>query len=430
MVCTIDRTFRWFAGLALAAWLAGGAPAPAAADDDVAPAAHVATDDDGPFHASRLVRQLMRRRGGDPAAAAQLVQMVRPLPDDEGAEAFDILAEAHRLAGHLNLAAETRRLLIEQFPEQPRAAAARLWLVRLYASSEVALAARRAAGAETTGDADRGLATYAMHLADYQTEATESAAPADGALAFQRAAAARRAGQIKIAERTLTPLKHRRADDPWAVCARAEAWLADPRDKAPPKPAARCAPAATPPQLDGVLDDACWQENAPLSLASEDDDDPAGVIRLAYDDEYLYFAVSCPQLSGASYVRDLRPRAHDGAAPRHDLVRLRLDADRDYATWFALAVDSRGWTADACWDDAAWNPAWYVAAAAPVDRPDAAWVVEAAIPWAELADVAPRAGDAWAVAIDRQTPAADPQGWPASPAVAEGPQQFGLLLFE
>ena len=29
---------------------------------------------------------------------------------------------------------------------------------------------------------------------------------------------------------------------------------------------------------------------------------------------------------------------------------------------FELLIDSRGWTADRCWGDAAWNPEWFVAA--------------------------------------------------------------------
>ena len=66
----------------------------------------------------------------------------------------------------------------------------------------------------------------------------------------------------------------------------------------------------------------------------------------------------------------------------HDRVAVRLDVDRDYTTAFELAVDHRGWTHDACWNDATWNPTWFVAAAAD----ESTWTVEAAIPLAELVD--------------------------------------------
>ena len=56
------------------------------------------------------------------------------------------------------------------------------------------------------------------------------------------------------------------------------------------------------------------------------------------------------------------PRQRDADLSAHDRVTLRLDVDRDYTTAFELVVDHRGWTHDACWNDATWNPKWFVAA--------------------------------------------------------------------
>jgi hypothetical protein len=407
-----------------------------AADDGVNGASQDAAADDrhdSAFDQSRLVRELMRRRGGDPAAAAQLIQLTREFEPAVAAELFDSLADAHVAANNLDLAAETRRLLVQQYPDQPRGRAAKLWLVRLYASSEVALAHRQAAGSESRagddGAVDQGLALYALNLANSAAGPT-AAKDSDPALVFQRSVAARRAGLQKAADGFLTTLKHGRAGNPWGDCARAEAWLKDPHDAPSPKPIAHCIAAAERPRLDGVLDDACWQTDARLRLSAAGKDPTtdfaAALVSLAYDQVYLYLAVACPKFTGVAYPLDSRPRPHDGDLTANDRVRLLLDADRDYATWFELTVDSRGWTGDRCWEDSAWNPEWFVAAANRADSPETPWVIEAAIPWSALAARPPRPGEAWACAVEREAPGIKPQAW-LSPA--SDPERFGLLLF-
>ncbi len=173
-----------------------------------------------------LIGELMRRRGGDPAAAAQLIQLTRECTPATAAELFDELAMAHQRAGNLNLAAETRQLLIERFPDEPAAAQATLWLVRLYASSEVARAHRRAEPAPklgfgvlvphdgpsspdgATGKSEgivqasavsqslRNSAAYALFLANKATSG-RPAQEQEPALVFQCAVAARLAGDAK-----------------------------------------------------------------------------------------------------------------------------------------------------------------------------------------------------------------------------------------
>lgn len=422
---------RWINACAIIACAIGALALPRRADAQPVDNGH-----ESAFDQSRLVRELMRRRGGDPAAAAQLIQLTRELEPAVAAELFDVLADAHLAANNLDLAAETRRLLVQQYPDQPRSRAAKLWLVRLYASSEVALAYRQGAAGESRGGedgaVDRGLALYALNLAN-NAEGATAAKDDDSALMFQRSVAARRAGLQNAADGFLSTLKHGRAGNPWGDCARAEAWLKEPRDAPSPKQVAHCVAAAERPRLDGVLDEACWQTDARLRLsATSSDSTPAaaafaGQVSLAYDGEYLYFAVTCPKFPGVAYPLDSRPRPRDGDLTANDRVRLLLDADRDYATAFELTVDSRGWTGDRCWDDAAWNPQWYVAAANRADSPETPWTVEAAIPWSALAARPPQQGDVWACAVDRQAPGAQPQAWlePAS-----DPERFGLLVFD
>jgi hypothetical protein len=154
---------------------------------------------------------------------------------------------------------------------------------------------------------------------------------------------------------------------------------------------------------------------------------------LAYDEQHLYLAVVSPRTTDSDDPADDRPRPHDGDLSRHDRVMLVLDADRDFATGWELTVDSRGWTGDRCWGDAAWNPQWFVAAGSPADdraSRDTAWSVEAAIPWRELAIRAPRAGEAWACAAEREAPEVPRQSWLGPADKPRGPEHFGLLVFE
>src|SRR5262245_39994651 len=105
---------RHAAILALALILAGGSTlgaVPLAAaetnDEGVVTASNWDAAQRGAFDQAKLVRELMRRRGGDGAAAAQLVQMSREFDPDIAAESFEVLADAHLAAGQLNLAADT-----------------------------------------------------------------------------------------------------------------------------------------------------------------------------------------------------------------------------------------------------------------------------------------------------------------------------------
>jgi hypothetical protein len=398
-----------------------------------------------------LIRELMRRRGGDPAAMAQLVQLTRSCSPTKTAELFEELAAAHRLAGNLNLAAQTRQTIVERFPEEPAARAALLWLVRLYASSEVAraqqppapaaiagpralvaaeqaprLALAESAAAGKADDGEQAMPAYALMLAAKATMA-RPVLDSDPALAFQRAVAARRTGDDKAAQGWLIKLKHARPGEPWGECARAETWLAESREGRPPKPTAHCVRTADAPHLDGDLSDSCWQGEA-MPVGG-----PGGAeVRWAYDDEYLYVAVRCAKAAGVGYPRDDRPRTHDGDVDSYDHVRLLVDLDRDYASWFELSIDSRGWTADRAWDDAAWNPPWFVAAgeAGGAENATDAWTAEAAISLAELGAAPLSDRSAWACRVERRLPGAEVTAWPAVASEAREAQRLGLLLFD
>jgi hypothetical protein len=147
---------------------------------------------------------------------------------------------------------------------------------------------------------------------------------------------------------------------------------------------------------------------------------------LGYDEEFLYVGASCARADGIRYETSDKPRPRDPDLDDRDRVELLLDVDRDFATFYRLTIDHRGWPAESCWHDATWQPTWFVASGGDEET----WTAEAAIPLAELTAEAPKQGTAWALGIQRIVPGLGFQSWstPASPEiVTEG---FGYLVFQ
>jgi hypothetical protein len=147
---------------------------------------------------------------------------------------------------------------------------------------------------------------------------------------------------------------------------------------------------------------------------------------LACDDEFLYLAISCQKAPGCEYAVDNAPRPHDSDLAGRDHVTLLLDVDRDYATFWQLSVDYRGFPSAACAGDATWNPQWFIAAGGD----EKWWTVEAAIPLAELGPKRPQVRDVWAAQIQRVVPRVGLQSYSQPAAVRIRPEGFGLLVFE
>jgi hypothetical protein len=182
------------------------------------------------------------------------------------------------------------------------------------------------------------------------------------------------------------------------------------------------------PNLDGKLDDPLWRAAKPVTLRTVNKNDeiwPAAVVA-AWDKEFLYLAVSCAKAPGVKYEQDDRARPRDSDLSPFDHVQVHLDLDRDYATHYTLAIDSRGFTADSCVGDKTWNPTWFVASAGD----DLYWTAEIAIPWLELAPKAPQPKDLWAVGLQRLVPGQPVQSFSHPATASVRPEGFGLWLFE
>jgi hypothetical protein len=271
-------------------------------------------------------------------------------------------------------------------------------------------------------DRARRAVTYAE-----QVQTLWPALAGEPSIRFPLAAAYRTADQSADAERLYHALLGSRDHDAWGECARSELWLLHPARRSP-RPTVKCVPTEHKPKLDGRLDDDVWQACLPVSLASplHDDVDWPAAAMFAYDQEFLYLAVNCRRASPVAPGSTGKPRPRDADLSEHDRVDVLLDPDRDYATYYRLSVDHRGWSHDACLEVAAWNPTWFIAA----QDDGSTWTVEAAIPWKGLVSHVPGKQQAWAIGVQRTVPGVGFQSWSAPASIRGRPEGFGLLTFE
>lgn len=231
-----------------------------------------------------------------------------------------------------------------------------------------------------------------------------------------------------------------RGTDPWRDCAMAELWLNNRTiGSTPAKPIAYAPKGETRPNLDGKLDDACWDGIQPMMLSTTSGDlelsttkDETGKLASEYttrawftcDDGHLYVAIHCTHPTGKR-VPPVEKRDRDMDLRRFDRVGIMLDMDRDYQTYYHLQIDQRGCLAEDCWGDPSWNPKWYVA----VHSDETGWTAEAAIPWHELTGNPPIAGNTWSVNVTRIVPGKGVQAWSTPADARPRPEGMGLLQF-
>ena len=423
------------------------------------------------------VQQLLSRiKRDDPTSGAWLSQvgeLTRGMSERSSGEIVYQMAQRYHRCGQSEAAAEALTLLVQRYPEHPLADAAAVWLVQYFASSEMAVRERQAtryvvgvAAAEapidefgsqadpaddqvrpasgvagqvnsitSAGTAGGGMtlqqrAGRAVAIAK-SIERTRPYLYADPALKFPFAVALKHQGNGRQAERIFAPqVGHKKSasdQTAWSKCAAAEEWLTH-RNGPEPKKTMACVTVLEKPRLDGRLDDRLWQLTRPVSLTSSRGDDAAwpATVATAFDDEFFYLAVSCRKAPGLLYETSDEPRPRDADLRLSDRVEIHLDIDRDYATYFTLAVDARGWTSESSFGDSTWDPTWFVAASGDAEY----WTAEIAIPWNQLAKKTPQAKDAWAIGVQRAAGHVGFQSFSQPAAVEVRPEGFGLLVFE
>jgi photosystem II stability/assembly factor-like uncharacterized protein len=183
------------------------------------------------------------------------------------------------------------------------------------------------------------------------------------------------------------------------------------------------------PWLDGSANESAWKNISPHLLTDPFDAKQmaSAQIKSAYDATHLYFSILCPASADrASLLSKSKQRTRDGADRRKDHIVLRLDTDRDYATWFEFVLDEDGQVAENCCGMEAWNPKWFVAQ----NRESNYWSVEVAIPLSELSNRPLQKNDAWASCFYRKIPNAGTQHDGRVVSDENLPQGMRLMIFE
>ena len=416
----------------------------------------------------RNLQQLLARSENDSLQGAgwigQVGDLTQGLEPLSAGEILYQLAYQYHQSGKPDLAATTFEMLAERYPDHPLTPAAQVWLIQFLSSNEAAWRQRgqtqfaerqvrfdadvkasgppngrrqsassrievhRSSGRKTATTDNEGLSRVSKALSIGKVlESNDPSLYAEPGTRFPLAVAYRRSGMSANADRYFRQLASRNTQDAWRDCALTELWLNHGRGL-PPKRIAKCSIAAEKPVLNGRLDDTIWREAHVMQLSSVQHDDtnwPAAAM-IARDEEYLYLGASCRLVTGVSYPTNSDPRTRDAEISGRDRVDVCIDVDRDYASYYRLSMDHRGWTNELCFGDTNWDPEWFVAAATR----DGHWVVEAAIPLSELSADLPETGDAWAVGVQRTVPGMGFQSWTKPASVEVLPQGFGLIIFD
>lgn len=196
-------------------------------------------------------------------------------------------------------------------------------------------------------------------------------------------------------------------------------------------PALAAGTAATPPRLDGVLDDPCWAQAPAASHFVGYDDGKAAPVqtlaRVCQDDKALYVAFECAE-----------PRM-DGLVARHtgrDAYEVWLD---DGVELFLAGPTRRPYVhvivnaAGALYDEVNMDAAWDADIKAAVSKRSDSWSVEMALPWRELETAGVRRAPVMTVNFCRNRfaelqPGVSPHTtWSCTYGNFHAPERFGFL---
>jgi Domain of unknown function (DUF5916)/Carbohydrate family 9 binding domain-like len=170
---------------------------------------------------------------------------------------------------------------------------------------------------------------------------------------------------------------------------------------------AQAARTPQPPVIDGVLNDAAWQQAQPLTGFVQRAPNPGAAAtlstetRILYDDGALYVAMRMHDPSPDSIVAPLGRR--DLAGISSDWAHVMIDSYNDKRTAFRFSVNPRGVQKDAFHsndtnEDLGWDAVWE--SAARVDS--AGWSVEWRIPLSQLRYSGTAGEQTWGVQTTRE----------------------------
>ena len=199
----------------------------------------------------------------------------------------------------------------------------------------------------------------------------------------------------------------------------------------------------SPPKLDGIPDDPCWENTAActgfVGVRSLAPSHSGTTVRTCYDGEKLYALFLCeePILSVAQQRRHefaAKMNERDGDLYRDDSVVMLLDPTNTGNPMLEFTINSLGAIADArCVGPDLWESrdvGWNSKAQAAGRTGDGVWSVEVAVPFADLATQPPAVGEVWQACLGRIARARkENTSWNASNRGFHDPRSPGALVF-
>jgi hypothetical protein len=192
--------------------------------------------------------------------------------------------------------------------------------------------------------------------------------------------------------------------------------------------------AATPPLIDGVLDDACWSACEPAGdLFDVERGVPPTqptVVRVCFDEKCVYFAFECYEERMDAVSAAVTQRDDGGMFDVDDAVAVLLDTYHDRRSCYGFAANLAGTKLDLRSAEAgesqeiAWDAVWEAATRRHADR----WTAEFAIPIAALRFV-PGDSMVWGVEFVRHaTPSREDSRWVHREGEVLDPSHYGELI--
>ena len=191
------------------------------------------------------------------------------------------------------------------------------------------------------------------------------------------------------------------------------------------------------PRVDGRLDEEVWAQAQALDDMVQNEPDnmqpptERTVVRVAYDDRYLYVAVRCYAADAATISAGLGRR---GSIPASDRITIALDPRHDHLTGYLFITNPSGVQSDVSLfndtrEDADYEAVWEVATAVTSEG----WNAEFRIPFSQIRfTVLDGERSVWGFQVRRDVRATGESDlWHAAPRGTQGfVSRFGHLTFD
>ncbi|MBU0677064.1 MAG: dienelactone hydrolase family protein [Verrucomicrobia bacterium] len=192
----------------------------------------------------------------------------------------------------------------------------------------------------------------------------------------------------------------------------------------------KCRRLATPPAIDGNLEDEVWADCDAASDFVLLDGAARSVypteVRVGYDDKALYCSFHCVQKN----LDELAVKYHvrDGNLWEDDSVEMFVDRRLDRKNYYHFIANADGFVFDEINRGESWNSE----CEAVSGRADGAWTLEMVVPWSSLPEGAPKPGDRMGFELVRTHIGGEREVSQWAPTLGDNhtPTRFGLIIFE